>query len=142
MTPEKTKIIIATHGELACAFLAAVETIIGRQSAVSCISLLAGDAPQTFRGKLISEIAANASSLILVDIPGGTPWNVASALASHATVMASPATSIRVVSGVNLSMLIELLLAGQGLTVDQLADLAVKSGIEAITASRHPEATG
>jgi len=67
--------------------------------------------------------------LILVDVPGGTPWNVAVALAASVPDM-------RVVSGVNLSMLLEVTLLRSGLDIDQLARLAYQTGMEAITIAR------
>ena len=95
---------------------------------------------QAFRGRLVALLNPNQSALILVDLPGGTPWNVASSIASSIALNRAPA--VRVVSGVNLSMLLEVALLRQGLDIDQLAQLARQAGIDAITIARPARVAG
>jgi PTS system mannose-specific IIA component len=130
MTNQIAQIIVVTHGDLACALLKTVESIAGLQPDLSCVGLSSGEDVQAFRSRLVLSLKPNQSALILVDMPGGTPWNVASSIALSAPLM-------RVVSGVNLSMLLEVALTRRGLEIDQLAQLAHQAGIDAITIARN-----
>lgn len=67
----------------------------------------------------------NHPCLILADMAGGTPWNVGLALAARAEW-------VRVVSGVNLPMLLETALARHGMGVDALALLAQETGVHSV----------
>lgn len=80
-------------------------------------------------GAYTAHIAALAENkhpcLILADMAGGTPWNVGLALAARAEW-------VRVVSGVNLPMLLETALARHGMGVDALALLAQETGVHSV----------
>ena len=130
MTNQNIQIILAAHDDLACALIRTVEAIAGAQPDLLCVGLSAGEDVQAFRGRLVALLNPNQSALILVDLPGGTPWNVASSIALNRT------PAVRVVSGVNLSMLLEAALLRQGLNIGQLAQLAHQAGIDAITIAR------
>ena len=140
MTNQNTQIILAAHDDLACALIRTVEAIAGAQPDLLCVGLSAGEDVQAFRGRLVALLNPNQSALILVDLPGGTPWNVASSIASSIALNRAPA--VRVVSGVNLSMLLEVALLRQGLDIDQLAQLARQAGIDAITIARPARVAG
>ena len=129
MANQIAQIIVATHGDLACALLQASESITGTQPDMVCVGLQAGEDVQDYRARVLGAMKSGHPALILVDVPGGTPWNIA------ATIAAS-APNVRVVSGVNLSMLLEAALSRRGLDIDQLAQLAHQTGIDAITIAR------
>jgi mannose/fructose/sorbose-specific phosphotransferase system IIA component len=118
-------IMIATHGDLACALLRTVELIAGPQAGVVCVSLPPDETPDAFRSRLAAELSPTEPTLILVDMPGGSPWNIAAGLAAT-----SP--QVRVVSGVNLPMLLEVALSREGMNVDQLARTAQEAGALAV----------
>ena len=130
MTNQNTQIILAAHDDLACALIRTVEAIAGAQPDLLCVGLSAGEDVPAFRGRLVALLNPDQPALILVDLPGGTPWNVASSIALNG------APAVRVVSGVNLSMVLEAALLRQGLDIDQLAQLARQAGIDAITIVR------
>ena len=130
MTNQNIQIILAAHDDLACALIRTVDAIAGAQSDLSCVGLASGEDVQVFRSRLVSLLNPDLPTLILVDMPGGTPWNVASAIAYSAV------PAVRVVSGVNLPMVLEVVLMRRGLGIDQLAQLAHQTGIEAITIAR------
>ena len=131
VTPAQVAIIVATHGDLAEALLRTAKLITGPMPGVICLGLAAGEAQASFEMRLTTAIPAAVSSLVLVDLFGGTPWNVALRLTRSRPQM-------RVVSGVNLPMLLEVMLAGGGdqdADADQLARLARQAGVEAVRTS-------
>jgi len=120
----RARIVVATHGDLARALLSAVESIAGPQSDIVCLGLAAGESPDVFEARLAAALAPDHPALVLVDFPGGTPWNAA-LRAAHSREQA------RVVSGVNLPMLLEVALLPAD-DLEQLAGAAVDAGIRSI----------
>lgn len=80
---------------------------------------------------LRAQPAGQGGVVILTDLPGGTPARVAATIAA-ATVAApdhgSPGSEVAVVTGVNLPMAAELLLADPGRSAADLAALAYDTG--------------
>jgi len=94
-------IVIATRGRFGEELLASAELIIGPLDGVRTASLLPGEDPGSFGNKLRAALeGAEGPALILTDLFGGTPSNVAAALGARDGHV--------VVSGVNLSLLIEV----------------------------------
>ncbi|MCH7696652.1 MAG: PTS fructose transporter subunit IIA [Proteobacteria bacterium] len=77
--------------------------------------------------ELIAELDKGDGVLILADLPGSTPYNVAERLLKT--------EHIRIVTGMNLSMLIRVLNYPQ-LGLDDLAAKAVSGGMEGIVLSK------
>ena len=77
--------------------------------------------------ELIAELDKGDGVLILADLPGSTPYNVAKRLLKS--------EHIRIVTGMNLSMLIRVLNYPQ-LGLDDLAAKAVSGGMEGIVLSK------
>lgn len=98
-----TGILVVSHGSLAAGLLDAAALFFGKQAQLSALTLLGGDDTQEFRARMekaVAELDCGDGVLILADLFGGTPCNCAMALQS---------ASVQVVSGVNLSMLMEAL---------------------------------
>lgn len=124
------RIVVATHGELARALLITVESIAGPQPDIVCLCLATSDSPAAFEARLSAALTPGVPALVLVDFPGGTPWNTALRVAHSRE-------QVRVVSGVNLSMLLEVVLLPPG-NLEQLAGAAVDAGIHSIQLGPHP----
>jgi len=120
-----TRIIVASHGDLACALIRAVELIAGQQDELHCLGLASGEDVNAFGTRLAVLTDIKQPCLVLVDMAGGTPWNVALARPGQSTQM-------RVVSGVSLPMLLEVALSRERLSLDDLANLAVAAGTQAV----------
>src|SRR5690349_17882012 len=125
MTKASVQIVVATHGDVACALLRTVEVIAGPQSSIVCLGLFPGDDLQEYKSRLLAVIARDKPALILVDMPGGTPWNLALTVASQVPF-------VRVVAGVNLPMLLEVALSSNSDDIDQLARLAQETAVQAV----------
>ena len=95
------RIIIAAHGPLASGFLAAAELVCGPLPNVAAITLEAADSPESFGERLRAAMGdPNEPVLVLTDLRGGTPHNVACAI-----IRDHPRAAL--ISGINLAIVIE-----------------------------------
>ena len=120
------RIVVAGHGTLPAAMLATAELICGPIADIAAVGLGPTDSPDSYAEALRSAIGHDGRRvLVLCDLLGGTPFNVASAIARR---------SPRVVclSGTNLAMTVEAALAGGDLDDEQVERLleAGRAGIE------------
>lgn len=121
-------IVVATHGRMAEGIVDAVQMIVGEQDQLETISLLEMEDVEGLMEKIESAIASvndDHGVLILVDLPGASPFNASARLAMDGG-------SIKVVTGVNLPMLAEILILRDGKDINELVVLAKDSGIKGI----------
>ncbi|MFL6230899.1 MAG: PTS sugar transporter subunit IIA [Pyrinomonadaceae bacterium] len=107
--------VIVTHGQLATELLAAAEMIIGHVAHIAAISIGWQDDPEAARDEVeraIARVSEGRGVLLLTDMFGGTPTNIASMFLSE---------EVEVVTGVNLPMVIKL---ATQTAEEPLADLA------------------
>jgi mannose PTS system EIIA component len=129
MTQSNIQLIVVTHGDLACSLVRTVEMIAGKQYGILCFALFPGADMQAFMDNISAAANTDRPTLVLVDMQGGSPWNVAVAIAARNEL-------VSVVSGVNLPMLLEII-------VGQSEQDAGRIGILAVEAGRHGiEVTG
>jgi mannose/fructose-specific phosphotransferase system component IIA len=119
------RILVAAHGDLGAAFLASAELICGHLENVQAVALLPTDSPESFDERLMAAAGDPGDNLlILTDLAGGTPHNVALA----ATRRLPKAVLI---SGVNLAVLIEAVTSIDALDGESVERL-IASGREAL----------
>ena len=95
--------LIVTHGRLAIELLNAAETITGEIDHIAAVSLGWHDdvgTAATMVQKALERVNTGDGVLILTDMFGGTPTNIASTFLNEGKV--------EIVTGVNLPMLIKL----------------------------------
>jgi mannose PTS system EIIA component len=95
--------VLVTHGRLAAEFIAALEHVVGAQKQVAAVCIGADDDMEVRRQDIlrrISEVDTGDGVVLLTDMFGGTPSNLAISVMDRA--------KIEVVAGVNLPMLIKL----------------------------------
>lgn len=95
--------VIVTHGHLAGELLAAAEMIVGPLPHISAVSIGWHDDVDTARGEVeraIKSVSRGAGVLLMTDMFGGTPTNIASMFLEDGAV--------EVITGVNLPMIIKL----------------------------------
>src|ERR1700680_5015748 len=105
--------LIVTHGRLAIELLNAAETIVGEIHHFAAVSLCWHDDVDTVSGmiqKALERVSSPDGVLILTDMFGGTPTNIASTFLDDGKV--------EIVTGVNLPMLIKLAQIGEGQTLE------------------------
>jgi mannose PTS system EIIA component len=96
-------VVVVTHGQLATELLNAAETIVGDLPRFTAVSIGWHDDVDAAReqiGRAISRVQGPNGVLLLTDMFGGTPSNLA------LTFLA--AEQVEVITGVNLPMLIKL----------------------------------
>ena len=95
--------VIVTHGHRAGELLAAAEMIVGPISFITAVSIGWHDDVDAARDEVqraITRVSQGAGVLLLTDMFGGTPTNIASMFLEDG--------NIEVVTGVNLPMVIKL----------------------------------
>ncbi len=118
-------LVLVTHGKLAAELIAAMEHIVGRQARLSSVFIGPDDDIERRKRDILNaakETDQGEGVLILTDMFGGTPSNLAIAAMKEA--------KLEVVSGVNLPMLITLaaLRAKGDLSLKELALQAQQAG--------------
>jgi PTS system mannose-specific IIA component len=96
-------LVLVTHGNLAREFVAAMEHVVGPQEQVRAISIGADDDMERRRADILAaaiEVDSGEGAILLTDMFGGTPSNLAISIIDRARV--------EVLAGVNLPMLIKL----------------------------------
>lgn len=121
-------LVLVTHGRLAEEFVVAMEHVVGRQERVATISIGPEDDMEGRRSDIataIGEVDAGRGVIVLTDLFGGTPSNLAISLME--------AGKVEVIAGINLPMLIRLGGARKTMTVVQAVAAAREAGRKYIT---------
>jgi len=95
--------VLVTHGRLAEEFLAALEHVVGPQQQTAAVCIGPDDDMEARRLEIlqkVEEVDSGDGVVVLTDMFGGTPSNLAISIMEHATV--------EVVAGINLPLLIKL----------------------------------
>jgi len=95
--------VLVTHGRLAAEFIAALEHVVGPQQRIAAVCIGADDDMEQRRRDILASVAtvdAGDGVVLLTDLFGGTPSNLAISVLDRANV--------EVIAGVNLPMLIKL----------------------------------
>jgi PTS system mannose-specific IIA component len=119
--------LVVTHGHLGQELVAAAEMIVGEISHIRAVSIGWHDDVNDARidiEKRIAEVENGKGVLILTDMFGGTPSNIA--LSFH-----DPG-KVDVVTGVNLPMIIKIANQKDGDTLDSLARIVRDQGRSSI----------
>jgi PTS system mannose-specific IIA component len=96
-------LVLVTHGRLAEEFVAATEHVVGEQRNVRTVCIGPDDDMEQRRNDILAAIAKvddGNGVILLTDMFGGTPSNLAISIMDRA--------SVEVIAGVNLPMLIKL----------------------------------
>jgi len=115
--------LIVTHGRLATELLNAAEAIVGDVKSIAAVSI--GwhddvDVASSMIEKAIKRVDSGSGVLVLTDMFGGTPTNIASTFLQDGVV--------EVVTGVNLPMLIKLIQLEAGADLATAASLVRDNG--------------
>ena len=111
--------VLVTHGRLADEFVAATEHVVGPQECIRAISIGPDDDMEQRRTEIVravEEVDTGNGVILLTDMFGGTPSNLAISLLDRANV--------EVIAGMNLPMLIKLVKVRQE---DDLQDAVAKA---------------
>jgi mannose PTS system EIIA component len=121
-------LILVTHGHLAEQFVEAMEHVVGPQEAVATICIGPNDDMEQRRSEIaraIRSVDSGEGTIILTDLFGGTPSNLAISLLD--------AGHVEVIAGINLPMLIRLAGARKAMDVTAAVAAAAAAGRNYIT---------
>ena len=121
-------LILVTHGRLAEEFINAMEHVVGHQEAVVAVCIGPNDDMEARRSeirKAIRTVDSGEGAIILTDLFGGTPSNLAISLLQ--------AGRVEVLAGINLPMLIRLATARKSMDVMKAVAAARDAGRNYIT---------
>ncbi len=96
-------LVLVTHGRLADELIAATEHIVGAQRNIRAVCIGPDDDIEQRRDDIlnaVTEVDSGAGAIVLTDMFGGTPSNLAISIMDKAKV--------EVIAGVNLPMLVKL----------------------------------
>lgn len=116
-------LVLVTHGRLAEEFVTAMEHVVGKQERVATVCIGPEDDMEERRNDIASAIAAvdaGRGVILLTDLFGGTPSNLAISLLERGR--------IEVIAGINLPMLIRLESARKAMTVVAAVAAAREAG--------------
>jgi len=95
--------VLVTHGKLAEEFVAALQHVVGEQAQIAAVCIGPEDDMEQRRQEIlrrIGEVDSGDGTVLLTDMFGGTPSNLAISVMDRGKV--------EVIAGVNLPMLIKL----------------------------------
>ena len=121
-------LILVTHGHLAEAFVHAMEHVVGQQSDVATVCIGPHDDMEARRKEIaqaIKRVDSGKGTVILTDLFGGTPSNLAISLLKKGKT--------EVIAGINLPMLIRLAGARKDMDLAAAAAAARDAGRNYIT---------
>ena len=121
-------VLVVAHGEMASGLLDAARMIVGDQEALLALSLQEMEDVEGLMAKVeeaISQVDTGEGVLVLVDLPGASPFNASARIAMQRE-------GIEVVTGVNLPMLAELLVMRDGSSLEECVGIAKEAGISGV----------
>ena len=121
-------LILVTHGNLAEEFVHAMQHVVGRQDGIATVCIGPNDDMERRRREIadaIKAVDAGQGVIVLTDLFGGTPSNLAISLMK--------AGKVEVIAGINLPMLIRLAKARNCLGLREAAQAARDAGRNYIT---------
>ena len=116
-------LVLVTHGRLAAEFVTAMEHVVGPQEAIESVCIEADDDMEARRRDIadaIGRVDGGDGVIILTDLFGGTPSNLAISLMKS--------ENVEVIAGVNLPMLIRLEGARKAMSVRAAVAAAREAG--------------
>lgn len=96
-------LVLVTHGNLANEFISAMQHVVGKQEQVASVCIGPEDDMEMRRTEIIKkvgEVNDGTGVVVLTDMFGGTPSNLAISIMDRAKV--------EIIAGVNLPMLIKI----------------------------------
>ena len=95
--------VLVTHGNLANEFISAMQHVVGKQEQIAPVCIGPEDDMEMRRAEIlkkVEEVNDGSGVVVLTDLFGGTPSNLAISIMDRAPV--------EIIAGVNLPMLIKL----------------------------------
>lgn len=124
-------ILVISHGRLADALISSVQFLVGNLTKIKGISIWPKDRIEEIQHRIqkgMKEVDEGDGVIILTDLLGGTPTNLSLSLFHD--------SSVEVVTGVNLPMLLTLSSYRSGKSLGEISRLVKKSGRRSIVLAK------
>lgn len=121
-------IVLVTHGNLADEFLSAMQHVVGPQTQIQTACIGPNDDMSSRREDILAkvqEVDSGEGVIVLTDMFGGTPSNLAISIMDKANV--------EVIAGINLPMLVKLDTLRKEKNLKEAVNGAKEAGIKYIT---------
>jgi PTS system mannose-specific IIA component len=126
-------VLIIGHGDLPTALISSAVMLMGEREGIYPLCLREGDGLENFiqkAGELIASFKEDTALLVFVDLQGGTPWNA---------VLGVNDPRVRLVTGVNLPMLLEVLCLRDNCDdIEQLVACALETARLSVITKKFP----
>lgn len=125
-------LILVTHGRLADELRATLEHVVGPQRGTATVCIGADDDMEQRRAEIaarIDEVDTGDGVILLTDMFGGTPSNLAISMMNR--------PGVEVIAGVNLPMLVKLAKVRSSKTLAECVECAQAAGRKYIAAASH-----
>ncbi|CAN5443468.1 PTS sugar transporter subunit IIA [soil metagenome] len=119
--------VIVSHGQVANELVSAAEAVVGDLNHITAVSIGWHDDVEMAKAEIeraIEHVSSGHGVLLLTDMFGGTPTNIAAMFLKEGEV--------EIVTGVNLPMVIKLASINKEMTLHELAKEVEEQGKEAI----------
>jgi PTS system mannose-specific IIA component len=124
-------ILVVSHGRLAEALISSVEFLVGELKRIKGLSIWPKESKKEIKHRIqqkIAEIDDGDGVVILTDIMGGTPTNIALSFLED--------EKVEVVTAVNMPMLLTLSSYREGRSLKEIVRLVKRSGRRSITLAK------
>lgn len=121
--------VVIAHGPLGAAYIEAAKTIMGSDEGLFALSVtdMSVEEIASRLGSILNEPREDVDGIVIMAcLRGGSSWNVSAAVAKDKP-------HVRLVSGVNLAMLLTFLTRRDVLPLDELAEKLKTEAIKGVT---------
>ncbi len=119
--------VVISHGQVANELVTAAEAVVGDLNHVTAVSIGWHDDVELAKAEIeraIANVSDGSGVLLLTDMFGGTPTNIAA--------MFLEKSDVEIITGVNLPMVIKLASLNNEMTLHEVAEEVEEQGKEAI----------
>ena len=116
-------LVLVTHGNLALEFISAMQHVVGKQENVEAVCIGPEDDMEMRRAEIldkVSKVDSGSGVVVLTDMFGGTPSNLAISIMDRANV--------EILAGMNLPMLIKIASLRKDKTMTETVEGAQEAG--------------
>ena len=116
-------LVLVTHGNLAKEFISAMQHVVGKQDQIESVCIGPEDDMVMRRAEIlkkVGEVDKGHGAIVLTDMFGGTPSNLAISIMDRAKV--------EIIAGINLPMLIKLASLRKDKTLKETVEGAQEAG--------------
>jgi len=121
--------VVIAHGPLGAAYIEAAKTIMGSDEGLFALSVtdMSIEEIASRLGSIVNETREDVDGIIIMAcLRGGSSWNVSAAVTKDKP-------HVRLVSGVNLAMLLTFLTRRDVLSLDELAEKLKTEAVKGVT---------